>query len=317
MKGLELSRAYYDEYGKIMLQDSFGEILPLISVGMAGAGSECYGYDDTFSTDHDFEPGFGIFIPGEDVIDRKTAFALERAYAKLPREFMGFKRSYMLPVGGARHGVIRNDDFFIGKTGFTASQIIGGLSFDEWLSIPSYALLEATNGELFSETVTEFTKARETLEKMPEDVKLKKLAGHLLLMAQSGQYNYPRILKHGETGAAQMAVFEFVKAVLQVTFLLNDRYMPYYKWSFRALRELNSLSELAGPLEELLTTDNSDVNAFDKYETIEGISGMIISELLIKKLTQADCGDLEKHAYSVNDMIQDSGLRNKNILYAV
>ena len=34
-------------------------------------------------------------------------------------------------------------------------------------------------------------------------------------------------------------------------------------------------------------------------------------------LTQAVCGDLEKHAYSVNDSIGDNGIRNMNILVCV
>ena len=80
MKGLELSRAYYDQYGEAMLKEKFSGILPLIAVGLCGSGSECYGYDDEVSTDHDFEPGFCIFLPGEDVVDRQTAFRLERTF---------------------------------------------------------------------------------------------------------------------------------------------------------------------------------------------------------------------------------------------
>jgi len=37
---------------------------------------------------------------------------LERAYSALPKEYMGFKRSPLSPVGGNRHGVIRISDFF-------------------------------------------------------------------------------------------------------------------------------------------------------------------------------------------------------------
>ena len=36
-----------------------------------------------------------------------------------------------------------------------------------------------------------------------------------------------------------------------------------------------------------------------------------------RELTDAICGDLEKHAYSVNDRIADSTIRNMNILIAV
>ena len=111
MKGLKIARAYYEEYVEPMLREKFPELLPLIAAGLTGSGSECWGFDDEVSRDHDFEPGFCLFLPGEDVVDRKTAFALERAYAALPGEFMGLKRSLVSPVGGARHGVLRTAEF--------------------------------------------------------------------------------------------------------------------------------------------------------------------------------------------------------------
>ena len=79
MKGLELSKRYFEEYGRPMLQKNFADVLSKLAVGLIGSGSECYGFDDDTSTDHDFEPAFCIFIPDEDIIDRKTAFNLERA----------------------------------------------------------------------------------------------------------------------------------------------------------------------------------------------------------------------------------------------
>ena len=112
MKGLELSEQYYETYGKAMLREEFPELLPDLAAGLTGSGSECFGYDDETSRDHDFEPGFCLFLPDEDIVDRRTAFRLERAYAKLPKEFMGLRRSLVQPVGGARHGVLRISDYF-------------------------------------------------------------------------------------------------------------------------------------------------------------------------------------------------------------
>ena len=65
MKGLELSRKYYEEFGKPMLKEQFPEIEHLIAVGLVGSGSDCYGYDDDISHDHDFEPGFCLFLPAK------------------------------------------------------------------------------------------------------------------------------------------------------------------------------------------------------------------------------------------------------------
>ena len=193
MNGLELSRAFYEQYGAPMLREQFPAAERLIAVGLVGSGSECLGFDDEISRDHDFEPGFCLLLPDASVLDRRTAFLMERAYAKLPREFMGFRRSTVAPVGGARHGVLRTADFFTEKVGAPD----GVLTVDQWLKLPQQSLLEATGGELFRDDLGEVTAIRAALSHMPEDVRKKRLSGHLLLMAQAGQYNYLRCLKHG------------------------------------------------------------------------------------------------------------------------
>ena len=313
MQGLEIARAFYEQYGKPVLEEQFGPQLSQIAVGLIGSGSECFGFDDEISRDHDFEPGFIIFLPEEDVVDRRTAFLMERAYAKLPKEFMGLKRSLMAPVGGPRHGVLRTAEFFRNKVGSPD----GSLSLYQWLTIPEASLAEAVNGEIFFDGSGTVTRIREQLSAYPEDIRRKKLAASLLLMAQAGQYNYTRCLSHGEKAAAQLAVNEFVQHTMKVVFLLNQVYEPYYKWSFRAMRRLPKLDLTAEVLEYLLTTDNEPEMAEEKYDVIEGIAADVIDELIEQGLTEANCGDLEKHAYSVNDGIMDAELRNMHILAAV
>ena len=313
MNGLEISRAYFDEYGLPMLQERFPELLAHIATGLFGSGSECFGFDDDISRDHDFEPGFIILLPGEDVVDRRAEFALERAYAKLPKEFMGLKRQMMAPVGGPRHGVVRTADYFLEKTGSPD----GVLTIGQWLSTPSSALAEAVNGALFFDGSGEVARIRASLSRYPADIRKKKLAGHLLLAAQAGQYNYTRCLHHGENGAAQLAAITFAQHAMSAIFLLNEVYEPYYKWSFRALRALPRLSIEAELLEYLITTDNDGQMAQEKYDVIEGICADLIDELIDQGLTQANCGDLEKHAYSVNDGIADGGIRNMHVLAGV
>lgn len=313
MKGLELSEKFYYEYGEKMIKENFADVEKYLAVGLVGSGSECFGYDDEISQDHDFEPGFCIFIPDESIIDSRTEFALERAYAKLPKEFMGYKRSPLNPVGGNRHGVIRISKFFEAKTGDKNADIpdVG------WFCISEQFPLEATNGKIFCDNYGLMTQLREKISYMPEDVRLKKLAGNLVLMAQSGQYNYPRCIRRGETAAAQLALTEFVNTALKVIFLLNKKFMPYYKWTFRALRDLEKLSGLYDGLEYLISSGNTKDEAQKKQELVEEISAKIIDELVVQKLTRVESDDLERHAYSVNDRIKDPETRNLNILYAV
>ena len=313
MQGLELSRRYFEEYGAPMLRERFPDWADRLAVGLVGSGSECFGFDDAVSQDHDFEPGFCIFLPEEDELDRKTEFRLERAYAALPKEYLGFSRPKLSPVGGNRRGVIRLGDFLEARTGSRD----GSLSPERWLGLEEQYLAEIVNGQLFWTGDGRFAALRQRLSRQPGDVRCKKLAGRLLLMAQAGQYNYPRCLAHGEPAAAQLAVGEFVRHAIAAIFLLNEQYLPYYKWQFRALRRLPLLGEEAETLELLLTTDNGPTMARAKQDLIENLSGAMIRVLQDQGLTEAVCGDLEKHAWSVNDHIADPELRNAHILSAV
>ena len=309
MKGLELSRNYYEQFGRPMLEAQFPELLPFLAVGLFGKGSECFGYDDELSRDHDFEPGFCIFLPEEEIVGRRQEFLLERAYARLPKEFRGVKRAVMLPVGGARHGVLRTAEFFT-KTVGSAN---GALTTEQWLTLPEQALAEATNGELFFDNWGEVSRIREQLAFYPEDLRCKRLAGRLLLMAQAGQYNLARCLAHGEPAAAQLAAIEFADSASAAAFLLARRYRPYYKWRFRALRELPRLAGLALPLEQILTTPCDT----EKLRQIEAICAAVADEARAQGLAETESDDLERLAYAVNDRVRDARLRNMHILAAV
>lgn len=313
MRGLELSRRYYEAFGREMLEKEFCEVLPYLAIGLSGSGSECFGFDDEKSQDHDFEPSFCIFLPDESIVDEKTAFRLERAYAFLPKSFMGFDRCPVSPVGGSRHGVIRMDDFFLSKVGSKD----GYLSLEQWFSVPEYGLLEATNGKIFQDNYGQLTMIREFLKYYPEDVFRKKLAGHLLLMNQSGQYNYNRCISRNDFGAAQMSVFEFTKSALNCIYLLNRSYMPYYKWCFKGLCKLSRLSELKDKLEYIISSGNTPEEVNKKTDIIEYICSSVADEARLQGIAVTKGNDLEKIAYCVNNTVSDNNIRNANILYGV
>ena len=333
MKGLEISKSFYEEFGAPMIKEQFPELESKIAVGLIGSGSECFGYDDRVSTDHDFDPGFLIFI--SDEIDDDIKFKLERAYAKLPRDYKGYTREIMSPVGGNRRGVKRVSDFLREKTGTSN----GNLSVNDWLSIPEESLAELTNGEIWRDDSKIISGIRLKLSTFPEDIKLKKIAGELLMMAQSGQYNYERCVAHNEFGAAKLALYEFVKSSMHVAFLLNEVYMPFYKWRFRALRDLSwpksfriksELNYISGieddsfvevrfeeKLDSLLSvTDDRIIN--DKVKgDIDLIARAFIERLKNDGLSERNEIYLERHAYEVNNRIKNVDIRNMNILAAV
>ncbi len=99
-------------------------------------------------------------------------------------------------------------------------------------------------------------------------------------------------------------------------FLLNNRPMPFYKWQFRALRELPILASTATDLEFLLCSGNQAAEAAKKQEQIEQLSALLIAEVKRQGLSGANSPDLERHAYDVNDSITDADIRNRHILDA-
>ncbi len=312
MQGLEIAREYYLQHGKPMLEEQFPDVIDRIAVGLAGEGSECLGFDDEISRDHDFEAGFCLWITEED--EQEFGFRLQRAYSKLPKEFMGLQKSMLSPVGGNRHGVIPIEKFYTRFLGVaTAPDCV-----ERWLYTPGSSLLAASNGEVFADPLGIFSSVREVLlAGYPEDIRRKKLAAHTVLMAQAGQYNYARCLARGEQGAAQLAVFEFVKHVISAIYLLNNRYEPFYKWAYRGLKELPVLGHIGDAMQALTEFDNTPSNAETKQAVIEDIATLLIREFKVQNLSKAICADLEKHAYSILDGVQDAKLRNTHIMEGV
>lgn len=307
MKGLELAESFYNEYGLPMLKKDFPELLPRIAAGLTGEGSECLGYDDDISRDHDFEHGFCLFLTDGDL--EKYGFKLMRAYNKLPREYKGIKKLGINPAGGARHGVFSINEFY--------SRILGRVpvSLSDWLHVPPYALKTATSGKVFTDNLGEFTKVREYLKKgYPEDVRLKKLAANAMAMSQDGQYNYFRCVSRNERGAAAFALNSFVRSAVSTVYLLNKEYEPFYKWSFRGMRELPLLYDIEEPLVYLMEGENTKNDAEGKREIIDAIANSIIDEYNNQGLTMATCNNLDTHARSITDHINDANLRNSNIL---
>lgn len=246
MKGIDISRAFYEEYGRPMIEKEFSEYANKIAVGLVGHGSECFRFDDEISCDHDFEPGFCLWLRDED--EKAIGFKLFRAYSKLPDEYMGLRLKEKSAFGSNSKGVMTISDFYMQYTGRAGAPE----TLSDWLYTPSHYLAEATNGEVFFDPLGDFSRIREKIKHgMPEDVRLKKIASCALLMAQTGQYNYSRCLSHGEGGAARLALCEFVKEGIEVVFLLNKAHMPYYKWAFRSMASLPILGETSSALEPL------------------------------------------------------------------
>ncbi|MBR6351612.1 MAG: DUF4037 domain-containing protein [Firmicutes bacterium] len=307
MKGLELSRAYYEEIGQPMLKELFPGLYPRVAAGLAGEGSECYGWDDELSRDHDFGPGFCIWLSDEDYL--KYGKDLQRAYDALPKDFGGFPARNTSGRGDGRVGVMPLRAFYaryIGEEQPPRSNLRWFMMQDEFLS-------SATNGEVFYDGAGEFTRVRDALlAYYPEDVRIKKIVACAGKMAQAGQYNYLRCVKRREYVAAQFALSEFMSFASRMVYLLNKVYRPYYKWCHRGMKDFRLVPEAYGLFDRLALSDAADVNG--RTALIEELCSLVLKELQAQGLTDLSDDFLEAHLDTMMRRISDPQIRYMHVL---
>ena len=185
----------------------------------------------------------GRWLPRE--IYARYGEKLQAAYDALPKAFMGFAERMEEKQGKGRVGVLCLEDFYLELLGRESAPE----SVQDWFAIPESALCTAVNGRVFEDSLGRFTGIREALlAYYPEEVWRKKLAESLAKAAQAGQYNYARAMKRGERIAAEISLTEFVREAMQIVYLLNKKYAPFYKWMHRGLKELSVCGEVGDML---------------------------------------------------------------------
>ena len=277
ISGLELSKCYYETYGKAMLKEQFPEYADRVAAGLVGHGSECLGFDDMWSKDHDFGPGFCLWLTEEDY--EKVGQKMQEAYEALPKAFMGYPARNTSKRGGGRVGVLSIPGFYEEFTGNGA-----------WSEMEDEKLAMAVNGAVFDDPLGEFSAIREQLQNgMPFAVWKRRLANAVALTAQAGQYNYGRCKKRNDIVAANLALDEFVREGMRTAYLLNRRYMPYYKWAWRGLENLERLSELKPLFEQVLSSEG------ERESVVEEICARLLEELKRQNLTYGEETFLELH----------------------
>ncbi len=330
--GLALARAYWEEHGKPLLEDRYPEYQGRIAAGLVGHGSKCYGFDDAASQDHDFGPGFCLWLTAED--HAAIGEQLQADYDALPAVFRGVgprEATARASGDGRRVGVFEIGDFFAGLTGLRKAP--GADRPHEWLMIDEPTLATACNGAVFADPHGAFSAVREGFRRMPEDVRLALIGRRLGMMAQAGQYNVPRMWDRGDGEAAWLAVGEFVSAAASVVFLLNRPtsvgYLPYYKWRFAALRALSTrplsrLPDVHTDLSEALRLASAAcfggagfgeggkgaVPAREGVQAaIERVCDQVAAELRAQALSDSHDPFLERQRAAVQSLITNAWLR--------
>lgn len=291
MNGMDISRKYYETYGKSLIERNYAEYKNRIAAGLVGEGSECMGCDDEYSVDHDFGPGFCLWLTQEDY--NLIGEQLQKDYESLPKEFMGFPTRNTTKQGSGRVGVFCIDDFYRRFTGYAcAPDAETKAGEEEWLAIDMPALCKVTNGEVFTDPLGEFTRRRREYMSYPKKIRIHKLAQALGLMAQAGQYNYGRMCKRNDKEAAWLCRAEFINAAISAGYLLNKNYEPFYKWKIWGMKKFTCLTSLKEELAVLMRM-KIDGNSEEAVMQIENICNLFVQELNRQNLTACQESFLE------------------------
>jgi hypothetical protein len=311
MKGLELAEKYFEEIGRPMLAAEFWADQKRIAAGLAGEGSDCFGFDDEISRDHDWGPGFCLWLTAADY--ERFGADLQSAYDALPKAFAGFGPRRDMGAD-KRHGVFEIKDFY---RRFVRFDYVPA-TLAEWRVLPETFLATATNGKVFTDPLGEFTAFREGLLAFyPRDVQLKKLAARCFTAGQAGQYNFKRTVDRGDLVAAHVGLSQFIEAVTSAVYLLNKKYRPFYKWMHRGLP---GLPVLGGELHRLLDGlcsrpgQTAPEAPAEQVKIVEDISALLIGHLTFEGLSDAESDFLIDHAYSVQCRIENEALRNMPVM---
>lgn len=301
MKGLTLSEEYYRAFGAQMIAEKFPAYRGRIAIGLVGLGSECFGFDDAVSRDHDWGPGFCMWLEREDY--EKIGASLQQAFEALPQNFMGFERKKS-NWGDGRIGVWHTGAFYASFIGLPHAPD----RLDKWLGIPEANLAACTNGRVFTDPLGAFSAIRQALEShYPEDIRIKKIAARCMGAAQAGQYNYARCLQRNAVYPAYYALMRFCEDALHLVFLLNRRYMPFYKWACKAAESLPVRGAfMARAVERLIGGPEASRSKVDDIETI---CAALIETLQTQGLSDSRSDFLLDHGPRVHSLIRDEGVK--------
>lgn len=312
MSGMDLAKCYYKEVVLPMLDTQFPEWKEQLAIGLVGEGSDCYGFDDATSRDHDWGPSLCIWLTEEQEL--KIGEALRASYEKLPKQFRGYQIE-MTPQAMERRGVLGIDAFY--------KRLLGTLDYQKLPLIQEYALAAATNGEVFQPGEGSFCAIREQLKKYyKEAYRLQRLAQSMTLFRQHLQYNYPRMLFRKDYLSASLLLTKAMEESYSIAYLLLKRYKPHEKWLVRGIADTELGTKLEsfwkalwhnhGQLPEKRVTD---AMCKKQFALAEQIAALLLEEMALQKLiVRKDDNDMESYAFDLAKRAHYEALNKKELV---
>ncbi|MCR4587593.1 MAG: DUF4037 domain-containing protein [Lachnospiraceae bacterium] len=297
---IEKNRRFYEQYVADLIHSRFPQYEDRIAVGIAGEGSDCFGYDDEISRDHDFGTGVCLWLSDEDM--ERFGYQLSIAYNELVDSV---ERSYYTDRLRERRGVMTVHDFYTNILRIDCDTVHCRLSEDDWYRLDHACLKTATNGAVFRDDPGEFTAFREyLLGYYPDRIWRIRIAEQLHAYASSLQVNYARCMTRGDIVAAELCRAGGLQAAMELFFLLHREYPPYYKWTYRALSALDTEGSFARKIAELAEEPVQK----KAWEGTRYLPNRLNYKDRIVSLTEEIASEIEQ-------MLEDAGIHSKRGRY--
>ncbi len=311
VSGMELCRAYYETYGRAMIHEKFPAYEEQIAVGLVGEGSDCFGYDDEASRDHDWGPSFLMWV--SDRVYEEIGEALQAAYEELPRTFLGYTyRTSRQGIGRRGVQTIRN---FYGRLlgmehmeGIYKAMETENPGLIPFRQMEEDALAAAVNGSVFRDDQGIFTQIRTLLKKCyPQRLRYLRIAEAAARFCQYGQYNSRRMLGRGDRLSSRILLGRASQEALKLVYYMAEQFPPHDKWLAEGVRRLEGGMYQTLPPLLLKALDSSEEEA---CRIMEQAGGLLAHELYRAGYISDIDSFLEEH---VAELLYKSGIADKSV----
>jgi hypothetical protein len=243
MKGLDIAELFFAEFGLPALKQRYPELADRVSAGLMGRGSDVLGADDEWSRDHGWGPRFCLFLNEEDWLSMGGEVEAQ-LNALRPPTYCG--------IDLARY---RTDQITVLTVDRCYRDLTGSpwppQGMREWFVAGESALCQAKAGRVFYDPLGRLQERKRAFESAyyPEPIWKWRVASRLYRLWHHGDYNLcDRLLKRQDGVAALVGQGYFVEAAMQLAFLLNRRFAPYWKWLHWGFVRLPYLADRLEPL---------------------------------------------------------------------
>jgi hypothetical protein len=262
MKGLEIAKDFYTEWGKDYLEKSFPELVKRVAIGRV-FGSDVIGADDEISKDHNWGPQFTLFLSAEDYAEQGEKLS-EVMNAEAPNPWKRFR----LDGAGAKSVEVESIPNWIETwIGFSEKpsrnedwNIVVKERIDGGINVARESILYfLRHGAIWYDGSGEMSRWREALHYYPEKIWCIRLAEELFRVWQHGEYNFvQRVANRNDPLAKTICIGEFVNGVMRTVLLLNRDYTPYWKWLAHEFRKLEEAQTYVPLLEDLASVSATE-----------------------------------------------------------